>query len=137
MIIPVGPGRNLASQAAFSSPVGFPLRSILGKKYKPSPGKKVRSVETIRASLDMRVKPIPLSSTMCEMPPHTNIEAAPASVAISHLYKNFIQSSVSNSCNSKDTKFASCSKIKHAVHAEAVGRHEKASALKTCPVASV
>src|SRR5215472_5556408 len=90
MIIPVGPARNLASQAAFSSPVGLPLRSMLGKKYKPSPGKKVRSVETILSSLDMRVKPIPLSSTMCEMPPHTNIVAAPASVAIIHLYTNFI-----------------------------------------------
>src|SRR5215472_10483196 len=90
MIIPVGPARNLASQAALSSLVGFPLRSILGKKYKPSPGKKVRSVETIRSSLDNRVKPTPLSSTMWEMPPHTNIVVAPASVPISHLYKNLI-----------------------------------------------
>src|SRR5262250_2806906 len=90
MIIPVGPARNLASQAAFSSLVGLPLRSILGKKYKPSLGKEVRSVETIRSSLDIRLKPIPLSSTMCEMPPHTNMVAAPASAAISHLYKNFI-----------------------------------------------
>jgi len=47
-------------------------------------------VETIRSSLDMRVKPIPLTNTMWEMPPHTNIVAAPASVAITHLYKNFI-----------------------------------------------
>src|SRR5215467_11746525 len=91
MIIPVGPARNLASQAALSSLVGFPLRSILGKKYKPSPGKEVRSAETIRSSLDMRVKPIPLSSTICEMPPHTNIVAAPASVAIIHLYMNLIR----------------------------------------------
>src|SRR5215471_5171095 len=30
-------------------------------------------------------------STRCEMLPHTNIVAAPASVAISHLYKNFIR----------------------------------------------
>src|SRR5215469_2801778 len=90
MIIPVGPARNLASQAAFSSPVGFPLRSILRKKYKPSPGKEVRSVEGICSSLDVRVKPMPLSSTMCETPPQTNMVAAPASVAPSHLYKNFI-----------------------------------------------
>jgi hypothetical protein len=58
-------------------PVGFPLGSMLGKKYKPSSGKEVRSVETIHSSLDMRVKPMPLSSTMCEMPPHTNMVAAP------------------------------------------------------------
>src|SRR5215468_4453548 len=97
MIIPVGPARNLLSHAAFSSALGFPLRSILGKKYKPSPGSEVRSVATILSSLEMRVKPIPLSSTMCEMPPHANTVAAPASVAISHLYNDFIQSSVTNS----------------------------------------
>src|SRR6516162_8248136 len=80
MTIPVGPARNLASQAAFASSVGFPLRSILGKKYKPSSGKEVRSVETIRFSLDMPLKPMFLSNTMCEMPPHTNIVAAPPPV---------------------------------------------------------
>src|SRR5215472_19298372 len=124
MIIPVGPARNLASQAAFSSLVGLPLRSMLGKKYKPSPRKEARSVETMRSSSDMRVKPIPLSNTMCEMPPHTNMVAAPPSVAISHLYKNFIWS---QSRIVEHTKFSSCSKIEHRVHAEAVGPHAKAS----------
>src|SRR5215831_18274172 len=105
MIIPVGPARNLASQAAFSSTVGFPLRSILGKKYKPSPGKEVRRFETICSSLDMRVKPMPLSSTMCEMPPHTNMVAAPASVAISHLCKKFIRSSIQRGAHNKAEGF--------------------------------
>src|SRR5215467_5726929 len=94
MIIPVGPARNLASQEACSSRVGFPLRSMLGKKNKPSPGKELRSVETILSSLDSRVKPIPLSSTMCETPPQRNMVTPPARVAISHLYRNFIRSSV-------------------------------------------
>src|SRR5215813_284535 len=94
MIIPVGPARNLASQAACSSRVGFPLRSMLGKKNKPSPGKELRRVETIPSSLESRVKPIPLSSTMCETPPQRNMVTPPARVAISHLYRNFIRSSV-------------------------------------------
>src|SRR5262244_3247867 len=94
MIIPVGPARNLASQAACSSRVGFPLRSMLGKKNKPSPGKELRSVETIPSSLESRVKPIPLSSAMCETPPQRNMVRPPARVAISHLYRNFIRSSI-------------------------------------------
>src|SRR5215472_14735822 len=94
MIIPVGPARNLASQAACSSRVGFPLRSMLGKKNKPSPGKELRSVETILSPLESRVKPTPLSSTMCETPPQRNMVTPPARVAISHLYRNFIRSSV-------------------------------------------
>src|SRR5262249_15610419 len=94
MIIPVGPARNLASQEACSSRVGFLLRSMLGKKNKPSPDKELRSVETILSSLDSRVKPIPLSSTMCETPPQRNMVTPPARVAISYLYRNFIRSSV-------------------------------------------
>src|SRR4030095_7332587 len=92
MIIPVGPAPNLASQAAVSSADGLPLRSILGRKYKPSPGKEVRSAETIRASSEMRLKLTPLSSTMWENAPHTKKVTAPATEAISHLYKNFMGS---------------------------------------------
>src|SRR5215467_5206690 len=65
----------------------------------------------------MRLKPTPLlSSTMCEKPPHTNIVAAPASVAISHLYNNFIRSSVDalaqlrapQLCKTRSCRQASC-----------------------------
>jgi hypothetical protein len=68
--------------------MGFPLRSMLGKEYKPSPGKEVRSAETIRSSSEMWLNRTPLSSTMWEKPPYMNMVIAPAKVAISDLYEN-------------------------------------------------
>src|SRR5262249_19979292 len=81
---------NRASHAACSAEVGFPLRSILGKKYNPSPDKEVRSVATICSSLRICVKPIPLSNTRCDRAPHTKTVMVPAVVAIIHFLNSFI-----------------------------------------------
>src|SRR5262249_2956997 len=64
---------------------------MLGRKYKPSPGREVRSAETIRSASETRLKPAPLSSTMGEKPPHTNMVMAPVTVAISRFCENLIR----------------------------------------------